>query len=108
MASIVNHRRGERTNVIRDAKVRDVRSGRYLPARTLNVSDGGMLLAVRGGGYLPSGAPVEVAVAWSADQATVRGAAMTEARVVREAGRWGEECLIALATRGAARDLAAA
>lgn len=91
-----NEQRGtERSIVVKSAKVFDVRGKRYLPAETLNASDGGLLLVVRGG-QLEEGAAIEVAVDWQA-KGFMRRDQMQAARVVRYEGCYQNQFVTAVA-----------
>jgi len=83
-----DRRRHRRHPLVRDGKVREPRGGRCLPCRTLNVSDSGALLCVRGGRGMPEGHRVQLAIDWMGRGMPVRLGAMQDAVVVRTEADW--------------------
>lgn len=64
------------------AKVRQPDTGRYLPARTINISESGLLLQLPTVRPLPAGTELEVVLA-HADQPVLRQSRLRPAVVVR-------------------------
>jgi hypothetical protein len=94
---ITEKRTSERHNLVRDLKVFHPDGGRYLAGQTLNVSDGGALLALRHGQYIEPGARVKVAIDWTGHQPVYRQEQMTEGKIVRNEGESGYACVVAVA-----------
>jgi hypothetical protein len=96
MPFIRERRDSERRLVVRDGKLRDPEGRRHLPVRTLNVSDGGMLLAIRGGEHLRPGQTVTVAIDWRERGELIGRDDFLGAQVVRNEGRAGSACVVAV------------
>lgn len=84
-------RRSARHPLARPAKVRCLQTGRYLAARTQNVSSNGALLEIDHPSLLVSGQQVSVAVAWSRRDAVLKRDDMYQATVVRSLGLGGRQ-----------------
>jgi len=93
---ITEKRRSERHNLVRNVKLHHPEGNRYLAGQTLNVSEGGALLALRHGQYMEAGAKVMVGIDWTGRKAVYRHDEMTEARVVRNEGVSGYACVVAV------------
>ncbi len=91
-----DRRLDRRLQLDRPVKVRDPRGGKYMPGHTLNVSPGGLLIALRGGAHLPAGTPIEVAIDWTGSTPLVRQSVMVPATIVRRAGVNGADTYLAL------------
>jgi len=89
-------RADRRVQLDRAVKMYDPRGGKYMPGHTLNVSAGGMLVALRGGAHLPGGSPIEVAVDWAGSADLLSQSDLVPATVVRRAGVNGAETYVAL------------
>jgi len=93
---ITEKRRAERRNLVRNVKAFHPVGCRYFAGQTLNLSEGGALLALRHGQYMEPGARVMVAVDWTGRQPIYRHDQMTEARVVRNEGVSGYASVVAV------------
>jgi len=93
---ITEKRTSERINLVRGVKVFHPSGCRYLAGQTLNVSEGGALLALRHGHYMEPGSTVQVAIDWTGHQPVYRHDQMTEGRVVRNEGTSGYACVVAV------------
>ncbi len=89
-------RTDQRLAMERPVKVYDPRGRRYLPARTLNVSPGGLLVEMRGGSHLPAGAAVEVAIDWAGSTGLLSQGDLLPATIVRRGGVNGSSTYLAL------------
>lgn len=96
LARITEKRRAERVNLVRNVKVYHPTGCRYFAGQTLNVCEGGALLALRHGQYMEPGARVRVGIDWTGQQPVYRHDEMTEARVVRNEGASGYACVVAV------------
>ncbi|MFG0256923.1 MAG: PilZ domain-containing protein [Phycisphaerales bacterium JB043] len=79
----IERRRAPRVPKILDAKVFCPLQGRFLPAQTSNVSDGGLLLWVDRSRTIDIGEEIDVAVAETPKSQVVSRTGMRRARVVR-------------------------
>ncbi|MEM6332885.1 MAG: PilZ domain-containing protein [Planctomycetota bacterium] len=80
-----DRRRAPRIRMAAPVKLRVSRTGRYLPARSIDLSTAGALVELDRDTKLPVGTTVRLAVQRDASQAVVRAEAMVEATVVRVA-----------------------
>ena len=76
-----DRREGPRVNIQRGAKV-CVQGGRFLPARTVNVSARGVLLEVEGARELEAGQGAQVGIEWH-NAALLRAGGMIPGCIVR-------------------------
>jgi len=90
-----DRRADPRIAMTRPAKVQCVETGRYLPARTSNMSAGGALVEVDHPSLLVVGQKLRVGVAWTHQQAILSSKDMVDATVVRSMG-FGKRQSVAL------------
>lgn len=106
MSQPSDRRQHSRLLVIRDGKVREPVGGRCLPCRTVNLSEGGALLCVRGGEGLPEGHTVQFALDWPGRGEPIRLDDMLEATIIRKEAVWQGTVVLALRFTKAAADVA--
>jgi len=81
--STVERRRDTRFPVIRPVKLRCVDNGRFLAAKTSNLSATGALLELDGPARVTPGQRLELGIAWNAGQVLLNASTLTTATVIR-------------------------